>query len=152
MIRRFLGFALLGLLLLASPGRAADPTSDSPLDAETMKAVLRTATMEEEGFIQRVLDLSKSGRLPAGMVEGTFQWARHKPSHKFQYFKQALIFRAQQAGVDLTQPDPPVTPTSNSAKHSILDWFRTQSDPPATSTSTTTPKHSILDWFRDWRS
>ncbi|MGD0381924.1 MAG: hypothetical protein ABSA77_00285 [Thermoguttaceae bacterium] len=72
------------------------------LDATTMKAALRTTTIEEAGFIDYVLAKVNKGLLPADMVDGTFQWARKKPyKHRFQYFKQALIVRAERIGVNL---------------------------------------------------
>ena len=43
------------------------------------------------------------GELPAELFEGTLEWARKKPRHKFQYFKHALILRAAQIGIDLTK-------------------------------------------------
>jgi hypothetical protein len=35
------------------------------------------------------------------MFDSTFLWARKKPRHKFQYFKQALTVRAAGIGVTL---------------------------------------------------
>jgi len=72
------------------------------LDAATMKAALRTATPEEAGFITYVLVLVNKGLLPADLVDSTFQWARKKPSkYRFQYFKQALIVRADKIGIHI---------------------------------------------------
>ncbi len=48
------------------------------LDAATMKAALRTATPEEEGFVQYVIDRVEDGTLPADMVDSTFQWGGRK--------------------------------------------------------------------------
>jgi hypothetical protein len=90
---------LLALLAAASARTAkADPF---PLDADTMKAALRTAAPEEDGFIDHVLRKVKRGVLPQDLVESTFIWAKEKPVHKFQYFKQGLIVRAQAAGIKL---------------------------------------------------
>jgi hypothetical protein len=70
------------------------------LDADTMKAALRTAAPEEAGFIDYVLILVGKGKLPADLVDSTFQWARKKPAkHRFQYFKQGLIVRAENIGI-----------------------------------------------------
>jgi len=79
----------------------AQPSSAATLDAETMKAALRTTTPEENGFIDLVLNLVDGGTLPVAMVDSTFQWARQKPKHKFQYFKRGLTVRAAQIGIDL---------------------------------------------------
>ena len=74
------------------PARAA-------LDADTMKAALRTATPEEDGFIDHVLALVEAGRLPRSLVESTFQWARRKTKNRFQYFRHGLIVRAAAEGI-----------------------------------------------------
>jgi hypothetical protein len=66
-----------------------------------MKVALRTATPEDDGFIDRVLKLVERGTLPLDMVESTFLWARKKPQRKFQYFKYGLLARAQQQGIAL---------------------------------------------------
>lgn len=72
------------------------------LDAATMKAALRTTAVEEEGFIDYVLTKVNKGLLPADLVDSTFQWARKKPyKHRFQYFKQALIVRANNIGIKI---------------------------------------------------
>lgn len=80
----------------------------SPVQAETtrlnaaqIKAGLRTATPEEEGFVERVVGLAQAGTLPPQLVESTFQWARKKPKYRFQYFKRGMIVRAAQLGVSL---------------------------------------------------
>lgn len=89
--------ATLALLAAAWVGTA----EASPLDANVMKVALRTAAPEEDGFIDRVLARVDQGTLPLDMVESTFLWARKKPRHKFQYFKNGLILRAQNAGIQL---------------------------------------------------
>ncbi len=89
---------VLALLAGVWAGRAE---AAFPLDADTMKAVLRTAAVEEDGFIDYVIRRVNKGTLPQNMVESTFLWAQNKPRHKFQYFKQALILRAQDAGIKL---------------------------------------------------
>ncbi len=78
------------------------------LTAEEMKNSLQTARPEEDGFIDDVVDRvnnasrPKNQRLPAVMVESTFQWARGKNTrHRFQYFRRALSIRAAQVGVRL---------------------------------------------------
>ncbi|MEN6492999.1 MAG: hypothetical protein ABFD16_01795 [Thermoguttaceae bacterium] len=83
------------LSLLAQSSLAAT------LDADTMKAALRTATPEENGFIDLVINLVDAGTLPVALVDSTFQWARQKPKNKFQYFKRGLTVRAARIGIDL---------------------------------------------------
>jgi hypothetical protein len=70
-------------------------------DAETMRVALRTTGVEENGFIDRVLGKVRKGILPSDLVDSTFQWARRKTRHRFQYFKYGLIIRANAMGVKL---------------------------------------------------
>jgi hypothetical protein len=69
------------------------------LSVEQIKAALHTATPEEDGFVSRTVTLVKAGTLPLDLFESCFVWARHKPRHQFQYFKQALIVRAAAVGI-----------------------------------------------------
>jgi hypothetical protein len=81
-----------------------NPNSDPVLDAAKIKAGLRTATPEEHGFVERVVDLAKKGKIPPSMVESTFQWARKRPfQHRFQYFKRAMIERAKKEGIKIDE-------------------------------------------------
>jgi hypothetical protein len=94
--------SIVVMLALLSAARAyADDSGPFPLDADTMRAALRTATPEENGFIDYVIKRVNKGTLPQDMVESTFLWARKKPQRKFQYFKQGLIVRARDAGIKL---------------------------------------------------
>ena len=54
----------------------------------------------ELAFIQRVVTLVQTGRLPLGMVKSTFQWARPKKPRPFPYFERAIRVRAAQIGVN----------------------------------------------------
>jgi len=96
--RFFLAMACVSVLgaVFARPAPAA-----TGLDAATIKAALRTATPEEEGFVSRVVDLTNQGVLPADLVDSTLQWARNKSHHRFQYFKRALILRASRLGIQI---------------------------------------------------
>lgn len=76
--------------------------------AEEMKNALKTARPEEDGFVDDVVDRVNNAdrpvnhRLPAAMVESTFQWARSKNTqHRFQYFRRAMAIRAARIGVRL---------------------------------------------------
>jgi hypothetical protein len=84
-------------------GLAARPAlaAKSILDADQMRAALRTASVEEDGFIDMVVEKVDQGGLPVDLVKSTFQWARKKPAHRFQYFKRALMLRAKQQGIEL---------------------------------------------------
>jgi hypothetical protein len=77
--------------------------ADGPFDPDQIKAILRTATPEEEGFIDKTVAMVNDGALPADLFESTLEWARKKTRRKFQYFKHALILRAAQIGIDLTK-------------------------------------------------
>ncbi|HEY4761660.1 MAG TPA: hypothetical protein VIH42_13860 [Thermoguttaceae bacterium] len=95
---------LVVLLAVLAFGRIATAfgAEQSRFDAEKMKAALRTTTAEEDGFIDYVLTKVSKGILPPDLVDSTFQWARKKPAkHRFQYFKQALIVRAENIGIKL---------------------------------------------------
>ncbi len=93
---------ILLVLLAFSRISAGIGAETSRLDAATMKAALRTTTVEEAGFIDYVLTQVKKGRLPADLVDSTFQWARKKPyKHRFQYFKRGLVVRAASIGIKI---------------------------------------------------
>ena len=96
MKRICLSLALVFVLLAAAGSRTAEA---EPLDADVMKVALHTAAPEEDGFIDRVVDMVNRGILPADLVESTFLWAKKKPRNKFQYFKRGLILRASQQGI-----------------------------------------------------
>ena len=74
---------------------------DLALDPDQIKAALRTATDEEQGFIDRTVKMVTAGTLPRDLFTSCFIWARKKPRHKFQYFKQALTARAAAVGITL---------------------------------------------------
>ena len=86
----------LVLLVVVSNGTAA---AERPLDADEIKAALRTEAPEEDGFVDYVVGLVDRGTLPRGLVEGTLQWARRKSQHRFQYFQRGLIVRAARMGI-----------------------------------------------------
>jgi len=87
------------LLALLAVGRAAPAVAAVRLDAEKMKVALRTASREEDGFIDRVLVLVERRTLSHRLVDATFQWARRKQRRKFQHFKRAMIVLAARRGV-----------------------------------------------------
>jgi hypothetical protein len=99
MVRKSLVLAILVAVLAAFGLRTVEAAA--PLDAQTMKVALRTETPEENGFIQRVLNLVNAGTLPDSLVMSTFLWAREKPARKFQYFKYGMIVLAERRGIRL---------------------------------------------------
>jgi len=92
--RAWVGRLLLLLIAIALTAGLCSPCPASDrLDADTIKAGLRTTTIEEEGYVARVLHMADEGQIPYSMIDSTFQWARKKPRHKFQYFKHAMDIR-----------------------------------------------------------
>jgi hypothetical protein len=100
MMKRICLALMFALVLLAAvESRAA--TQAGPLDSDTMKVALHTATAQENGFIDKVLTKVNEGVLPLDMVQSTFLWAKKKPRRKYEYFKIGIIYRAKQAGVSI---------------------------------------------------
>lgn len=94
---------VLPCFVAAMAWACADQAQALPqLDAAQIKAGLRTAAPEEEGFVERVVGMVNKGTLPLSLVDSTFEWARKKPVNKFQYFKRALIVRAARIGISIT--------------------------------------------------
>lgn len=86
----------------------------SQLDVEKIKAALRTATPEEDGFVDRALGMVADGKLSAGLVQGMFVRARREQRHKFQQFKYGLLsqvsdpaIRAELVNGETPPPPPP---------------------------------------------
>ena len=71
------------------------------LDPEQIKAALHTTSDIEGGFVDRTVAMVQAGTLPRDLFTSTFLWARKKPRHQFQYFRQALTVRAAEIGVKL---------------------------------------------------
>jgi hypothetical protein len=95
-------WAVIFCILVVSSLKSNQAAAQEPrLDAEQIKAGLRTTTVEENGFVDRVVLLVENRLLPARTVYTTFLWARKKPRHKFQYFRRAMIIRARQIGIRL---------------------------------------------------
>ncbi|MBN2475036.1 MAG: carboxypeptidase regulatory-like domain-containing protein [Pirellulales bacterium] len=108
--RRMLRTVALALLALG----AARSAEAAGLDAATIRAGLRTANRDEATYIDYVVTLRDQGRLPAQLVDSTFQWARRKPVHKkFQFFKNGLIVQAARIGITLPGGTPDLTPAVN---------------------------------------
>jgi hypothetical protein len=92
------GLLLAPLALIAAPLAFADQPI---VDAQMMKTILRPPTPQDEAFIDRIVKKVQRGKLPADLVDSTLDWARKKNKHRFNYFKQALILRAEQQGITL---------------------------------------------------
>jgi hypothetical protein len=99
---------LVFAVLVFSVGSTQGATMN--LDAPTIKAALRTTDIEDKGFVEKVIRLMNKGKLPRALVETTFDWARRKNEHRFQYFKQALTVQATKLGLSLDEtPDKVAT-------------------------------------------
>ena len=97
------------VLFLTTTAQGAGVIKKAPrLSADTIKAGLRTAQIEEDGFINEVVDMANKGELPWALVDNVFSWARQKPKHKFQYFRKALITLAARQGITVPRPPAPV--------------------------------------------
>jgi hypothetical protein len=91
-------FAISLVITLAWVSLAAAATT---LDADQIRAVLRTTKEEDNGFIDRAVTLVNAGVLPRDIFESCLIWAKKKQQHRFQYFKRALVARAADIGVSL---------------------------------------------------
>jgi hypothetical protein len=101
MMKRLCPAVLTALIFFSAAwGRAED---NGALDPDTIKAALHTATPQEEGFIEYVVDMVNKGDLPLDLFQSTFLWAKKKTQKKFYYFKWALIRRAAERGIQLDE-------------------------------------------------
>ena len=86
----------------ASTGTSGVAAAASVADLqEQLERGLLARRPVELAFIQRVVTLVQTGRLPLGMVKSTFQWARPKKPRPFPYFERAIRVRAAQIGVPI---------------------------------------------------
>jgi len=76
-------------------------TRADDLDPDEIKAALHTISDIEGGFIDRTVKMVQAGTLPRDLFTSCFIWARKKPRHQFQYFKQSLTVRAAEIGINL---------------------------------------------------
>ncbi|MHC4399582.1 MAG: hypothetical protein ACYTG0_07875 [Planctomycetota bacterium] len=100
MPRNFPVFLIFLAVFFVVSSEATDAAAQT-LDANTIRAALRTATPEENGFVDRAVRLVQQGRLPDALLRSTFLWAKRKPRWKFQYFRRALTLRAARIGIRL---------------------------------------------------
>jgi hypothetical protein len=98
------------------PAPAIDSQAGPRLDPETMKMALKTVSAQEQGFVEKVVWMSKEGKLPPIVVDEMFEWARKKPNYQFEYFKRGLTIRAAALGVDVNKPLPKKVAKSNSLR------------------------------------
>jgi len=118
---------LVSFTALVVLSTAATHAATTELDADKIKASLHTTYLEEEGFIDRALELVEQGKLSAATVHSTFVWARGHSVHKFQHFKRGLLERAPSAAVRAEllygpAPPPPLGPLT--LRRRVLDGIR----------------------------
>ena len=104
---------LVLFVVLVGLSTAATHAAAPELDADKIKASLHTTYLEEDGFVDRALELVEDGRLSAATVYSTFIWARRQSVHKFQHFKQGLLDRAPNRAVREELLDGPPPPAPN---------------------------------------
>jgi hypothetical protein len=98
----FRGCLAAGSVLATGPLLGGEPDPDTGLTLqETLEKGLRVRRPEDSRFVARVADLVDAGTLPEDLVLSTFQWARKKRKHPFQYFERALLIRAAELGISI---------------------------------------------------
>ena len=108
--------AMVSIVALLVLSTAATHAATPRFDADEIKAGLRTAAPEDDGFVDRVLDMVEEGKLSSALVQSTFVWARKQSQHQFQHFKRGLLNRVSDPAIrfELTTgrpatPSPPPT-------------------------------------------
>ena len=104
LFRRLLVCAVLGLPSLAGQAHADDlpPAGHASSLEDRLKAGLRARLPEEEAFVEKVVMLVRSGRLPAKLVDSTYIWAiERRKEYPFPAFEKALRMQAGKIGVRL---------------------------------------------------
>jgi len=82
--------------------------ADSPLNADKLITVLRPVHPVDKDFLVYTGAILEAGYLPPILVESTFLWARQKPQYQARYFREGLIRRAGQQGIELPTGHPPL--------------------------------------------
>lgn len=82
--------------------------ADSPLNGDKLITSLRPQHPVDRDFLTYTGALLEAGYLPRSLVESTFLWARDKPRYQARYFREGLIRRAKDQGIDLPTGQPPL--------------------------------------------
>ena len=94
--------AFAGTSILSAAPIGTKPIAPGGPDLKTMlEKGLRARRPSEFAFIHRVVTLVNQGKLPIGIVETSFLWARPKRPYPMAYFEQTMEVRAKKAGIDL---------------------------------------------------
>ncbi len=97
-------------LLLANLGLGcmeAVPAQE-PLDAEAIRAALKTTAIEEDNYISFLVTLVNQSRLPRVVFDTSYRWVQRKGYLRFQFFKRAVMAQAEREGISLPQQTPPL--------------------------------------------
>ncbi len=95
---------LVSLAAAALPAHAEDlPPAGRVADLEDrLKAGLRAQLPAEEDFIEKVVMLVRTGKLPGKLVDSTYIWAiERRKEYPFPAFEKALRLQAEKLGVRL---------------------------------------------------
>ena len=95
---------LFALAAATLPARADDqpPAGRTAGLEDRLKAGLRAQLPAEEDFIEKVVILVRTGKLPGKLVDSTYIWAiERRKEYPFPAFEKALRLQAEKLGVRL---------------------------------------------------
>lgn len=105
---KFLGHVLCGLLVSLAAASLPTRGDDLPPAGRTagledrLKAGLRVQLPAEEDFVEKVVLLVRTGKLPGKLVDSTYIWAiERRKEYPFPAFEKALRLQAEKLGVRL---------------------------------------------------
>ena len=81
------------------------------LPAKLVCETLYAKTKKEKEFIERVVAMRDSGKLPFRVFYGAYRYAMQKTkTRRFYYFEQALLRLCKEEGISLTPAERPGNP------------------------------------------
>jgi len=102
-------FCLVAVLLAClGLGPMGPAHAQEPLDADAIRAALKTTAIEEDNYISFLVTLVNQSRLPRVVFDTSYRWVQRKGYLRFQFFKRAVIAQADRAGIALPQQTPPL--------------------------------------------
>lgn len=104
LLRHALLGLLVGLAAASLPARGDDlpPAGRAAGLEDRLKAGLRAQLPAEEDFIEKVVLLVRTGKLPGKLVDSTYIWAiERRKEYPFPAFEKALRLQADRLGVRL---------------------------------------------------
>ena len=105
-------FACLVLILIVGGRRAAaevqtalEPGGSIAAEIAGLKDQLEKGLKArrpvEFEFIEKVVEMVETEKLPLDLVRSTFQWARYKKPYPYPYFERGLKIRAEKLGIEM---------------------------------------------------